>query len=383
MTKKKVRILCLDGGGIRGIVPATVMQYVEERLIALSGNRNARIADYFDMVVGTSTGAILGCFYLMPHAQKGAANTPNARYEATEALRLYAEKGGEIFDDAKKHSWGGLRQLFNATRFSPKNIERIFNEAFGDTFFDALLKPCIVTTYDLHSQNSFFFNSHESAKRQSERKFLVRDVARSTAAAPTYFPPALIKNHGSDGNEMVNIDGGVFANNPAMCAYAEARKTNFERLNINNPTAEDMLILSIGTGSQKLDFGNYKKSGSWGVINWAKTIPDIMMDGGLGTVDYQTNLIFDTLSPENKTNYKRVDVPKRLRGLDDNNNTPLYKSDMSDASAENIRNLKIAGQEAIKEANLAERNKLSLDAFIQQLYDIDVLLQAEVAGDFA
>jgi len=387
MSKKKVRILCLDGGGIRGIVPATVIQYIEEKLIKLSNNPNARISDYFDMIVGTSTGAILGCFYLMPHMQKGEPNTPNAKYKASEAMELYTKKGGEIFNDSKKKGWLGMRQLVNATRFSPNNIEKIFKENFGDAYFDELLKPCIVTTYDLETQKSFFFNSRELRVKKDERKFLVRDVVRSTSAAPTYFPPAIIKNYGTQNNKMVNIDGGVFANNPTLCAYAEARTTNFETLKIDRPTAEDMLILSIGTGSQKLDLKNYRKSGNWGVISWAKTIPDIMMDGGLDTVDYQVNLIFDTLLDKNtdcKSNYKRVNVPKRLRGMDEKDNSkPLYKSDMSDASPSNIQNLIKAGVEAIKEANMPQAKKHTLDAFIQEIYDISLLIKNEESEHLA
>jgi uncharacterized protein len=382
MSKKKVRILCLDGGGIRGIIPATIMQYVEEKLIKLSNNPNARISDYFDMIVGTSTGAILGCFYLLPHPNHGDPNTPSTKFKASEAMRLYTEKGGMIFNESKRKSWGGIRQLLNATRFSPDNIEKIFKENFGDAYFNELLKPCIVTTYDLETQKSFFFNSRELRIKKEERKFLVRDVVRSTSAAPTYFPPAIIKNYGTQNNKMVNIDGGVFANNPTLCAYAEARTTNFETLKINRPTAEDMLILSIGTGSQKLDLKNYRKSGNWGVISWAKTIPDIMMDGGLDTVDYQVNLIFDTLKPEHKTNYKRVNVPKRLRGLDPKIDLkPLYESDMSDASPQNIKNLITAGEESIKDSNQIRADELTLDEFIKKIYDIDLLIKEEQRGN--
>ena len=63
---KKVRILSLDGGGIRGVIPAYILQYVEQKLIEITKKPNARIADYFDLIVGTSTGGILTCFYLTP-----------------------------------------------------------------------------------------------------------------------------------------------------------------------------------------------------------------------------------------------------------------------------------------------------------------------------
>ena len=87
---KKVRILSLDGGGIRGIIPATVLEYVEKQLIEKTNNSNARLADFFDIIVGTSTGGILACFYLTPNPN---STKPGSKYIASEALELYSKKG--------------------------------------------------------------------------------------------------------------------------------------------------------------------------------------------------------------------------------------------------------------------------------------------------
>lgn len=354
---KKVRILSLDGGGIRGIIPATVMEYVEQKLQVVSGNPNARIADYFDMIVGTSTGGILACFYLTPNPNN---NGPSSKYPATEAIKFYSEKGKSIFTDSKKHEWFGLRQIFNATAYSPKNIEGIFREEFGELRFRDLLKRCVVTTYNMASQSAFFFNSRE--EEHKKREFLLRDVVRSTSAAPTYFPPAFINNLAT-GLQMVNIDGGVFANNPALCAYAEARHTAFGF--IDYPTAKDMLMLSIGTGGGNLSFKQFESVDSWGAINWAKTAPDIMMDGSVDTVEFQMKLLFDTLEGEHKHNYKRIDVPLNQR---------KYASDMADASPGNIEKLKAAGKAALASALNTSQPAESLDAFIQKLVDQSALV---------
>ncbi len=369
---KKVRILCLDGGGIRGIIPATVMQYLEEKLIEFSENNDARIADYFDMIVGTSTGGILACYYLFPNPERHLPNTPNSKYTAREALEFYIHKGKFIFDDSKKKSWFGIRQLFNATRFSSDNIESIFNEQFGEVMYNELLQRCIVTAYNLQTQKSIFFNNREKRQKAQVRKFKIKDVARSTSAAPTYFSPAKIINYANN-SEMVNIDGGVFGNNPTMCAYAEARTTYFESVAITHPSAKDMMILSIGTGSSNMELKNVSKSGDWGVINWAKSIPDIMMDGGLDTVNYQVNLLFDTLTGEDKKNYKRVDVPESLRNA-------YYNSDMSDASKENIDKLQSAGKKTIANANKTKPNEHTLDEFIRKLVEINRLIKEDEAS---
>lgn len=365
--RKKVRILSLDGGGIRGVIPATIMQYVEQQLIQKTNDPHARIADYFDMIVGTSTGGILACYYLAPSDQQSG---PVSKYTAEQALSIYAARGGEIFNDAKKSTWLGLRQLFNATRFSPKNIEGIFKEVFGDLQLQELVKPCIVTTYNMQTGETVFFNSRESADKKLQRRYYVKDVVRSTSAAPTYFPPAQISNLAT-GQKMVNIDGGVFANNPAMCAFVEANTTNFPQLGLNEPAAKDMLLLSIGTGSLPLKFAKpASTAGTWGVIGWAKSIPEIMMDGGLDTVNYQMERLFGSLlDAEDRKNYKRVNIPEAMRKAAAQGNPP-YNSDMSDASPKNIQRLKIAGEKALEDANTAKAGEMTLDEFIDAIIAI-------------
>lgn len=370
--KPKARILSLDGGGIRGIVPASILDYIEKELQRKTENSNARIADFFDMIVGTSTGGILACFYLLPNPK----GTPSSKYDAQKALELYSKHGSQIFDESKKKSWFGLRQLFNATRYSAGNLERIFEETFGDTKHEDLLKPCIITSYDMMSGKAVFFNSHESGKNKDKRSFFVKDVARSTSAAPTYFPSASITNLATN-EVMINLDGGVFANNPAMCAYAEARKTTFSHLSNNPPKAKDMLLLSVGTGSMPIQLKNIEKSKRWGIINWAKSVPEIMMDGGLDTVNHQMEMIFGSLGKENKKNYKRIDVPEELRfGKNNKSFRTPYNSDMSDASPRNIQDLLNAGQKTIRYANTTSDERHTLDKFIDLLIEQDKLINS-------
>jgi patatin-like phospholipase/acyl hydrolase len=351
---KKVRILSLDGGGIRGVIPATVLTYVENKLIDITGNPNARLADYFDIIAGTSTGGILSCFYLTPN-DSDKVNKPNAKYKAEQALGFYVNRGVEIFNESKYFDWFGARQLINAAQYSPKKLEKIVFEEFGLLKMKALLKPCIVTTYNLVKKTTFFFSSREPIEKQ--REFYIKDVVRSTSAAPTYFPPADIKNLVTN-EKMVNIDGGVFANNPTMCVYAESRNSKFDQ--VNDPAAKDMLILSIGTGGGQFELPNANKSGRWGVINWAKSIPEIMMDGSIDTVDYQMKNLFGTLEKEHQLNYKRIDVPLDKR---------KYSKDMANASKENIKKLEAAGKAALDQALIASDKEYRLDRFIELLVE--------------
>lgn len=351
---KKVRILSLDGGGIRGIIPAIILEYVENKLIEITGNKHARIADYFDLVAGTSTGGILSCFYLAPNPNQGS-DIPSSKYKASKALKFYSEKGYHIFNASKRNSWFGLRQLFNATQYNPAFLEGLFVKEFGEMKMKDLLKPCIVTTYDMEQKTSFFFSSRES--HYKKRDFYVRDVLRSTSAAPTYFPPATITNL-KTGVKMINIDGGMFANNPSVCAFAESSKSVFPQ--IEHPQASDMLILSIGTGAGQFVLPNIEKSDRWGVIGWAKSVPGMMMDGNIDSVNYEMKELFGKLDHPNQRNYKRIDVPVDQRN---------YALNMADASEENIKALKIAGKAALESALDETEQEYGLDRFIELLIE--------------
>ncbi len=350
---KKVRILSIDGGGMRGIIPATVLVYIEDRLKAITKNDNARIGDYFDLIAGTSTGGILGCFYLVPNPDTRTG--PSSKYSAAQALDFYVAKGNNIFNASRHFEWFGMRQMFSADKYSPKNIEKIFHDEFGNLKMSELLKPCVVTTFNLEYKKSFFFSSRE--KPNKYREFYVRDALRSTSAAPTYFPPARIKNLKTD-RLMTNIDGGVFANNPTMCAFAEGNNSVFPQ--VANPNAKEMLILSVGTGGGQFNLPNIAKTNRWNIIKWAKSIPDIMMNGSLDTVHYQMLKLYETLEGSSKHNYLRVDVPNDA-------NIRNYSSDMADASEDNISALKIAGNETLRTALEDDDNKLN--KFIQMLVD--------------
>lgn len=359
--EKKVRILSLDGGGIRGIIPATIIKYIEDQLIIKSKNKDARIADYFDMVVGTSTGGMLTCFYLKPNPN---ATGPSTQYGAEEALNLYVKKGVDIFNNSKHFAWFGLRQLWNATQYNPAFLEKTLQEYFKekdengnevDMMLHKMYKPCTVTTYNMNEKSSSFLRSTDHDRKDGSRMYKVWEALRSTSAAPTYFPPAKIYNYAKPikaDNILYNLDGGVFANNPAICAYSEARNMKFPERGVEYPSACQMQILSIGTGGGNFELEPMKSSGSWGIIKWAKSTPNIMMDGSIDTTDYQLRQIFQTLEEQHQHSYLRVDVE-----VDDR----IYAADMADASKENIDKLVIAGQKTVS------FYKKRLDKFIDDL----------------
>lgn len=239
---KKIRILSLDGGGIRGIITCVILKYIEEQL-QKQDNPNAKLGDYFDLIAGSSTGGLLAAILLFPD------NSKKARFSVQEALDLYAKKGDTIFNVSLWEHIINPFGLFNE-KISQKNIEKQLDEVFGKLELKDFIKPCLITSYDIGKRNAKFFTSHDA--KESLQNFYVKDICRATSAAPTYFEPAKIKS--LYGQDFTLIDGGVYANNPALCAYAEARKIKFSKeLNdeekIDFPSINDMIIVSVGTGT--------------------------------------------------------------------------------------------------------------------------------------
>ncbi len=322
---KKIRILSVDGGGIRGIIPGTILMQLEKILQKKSGSSNRKLGDYFDMIAGTSTGGILACLYLMP------GENGKAKYSAEEAVDLYIKKGHIIFDRTLKEkilSAGGIVH----EKYSQDALYGLLTNYFGDETLNHFIKPSLITSYEITDRKSIFFTSADAT--DDLNNFKIRDVARATSAAPTYFSPAHIQS--LDGQIYTLVDGGMFANNPALCAYAEARKTLFSKaLNDNDkkdkPTAQDMIIVSLGTGSVKKQY-HYNDFKHAGEIKWLEPVIDILMSGNSETVAFQLTEMYLTLEEEFQKNYYRIEP-----GLKE------ACSEMDEATAQNINNLYQAG----------------------------------------
>ena len=318
---KFTRILSIDGGGIRGIIPGQILVSLEKKLKKRSKKPDGRLCDYFDLIAGTSTGGILTCLYLTP--DKNSPKRP--RFSSEEAVELYLERGDEIFDVSfwqKIKSGGGILD----EKYSADELEESLRDYFGDLKLSELLKPCIVTSYDIKRRRTHFFTKQKAEKKQG-RNFYVRDVARATSAAPTYFEVSQIKSLTNINYPL--IDGGVFANNPTLSAYAEARKFP------GKPTAKDMVILSIGTGNIKKPY-YYKEAKDWGLIQWIKPLIDIIMSAVPETVDYQLRKIYDAINKPKQ--YVRISPD-----LGD------ASPEMDNATLENLNALKEAGTSAAED----------------------------------
>lgn len=319
------KVLSIDGGGIRGIIPAMVLAEIERR----TGRATSQL---FDLVSGTSTGGILALGLTKP----GQGGEPE--YSAKRLIELYETEGDKIFSIPvwhRIHSAGGVAE----EKYPAKGIEGVAREYFDDVRLAEALTEVLVTAYEIEGRAPWFFKRRHARdpERREGDNFLMREVARATSAAPTYFEPFLVEGGPHDGCAL--IDGGVHSNNPAMCAYVEARKIH--------PEEDDFLVVSLGTGELTRSL-SYEEVKDWGLALWAQPILNVVFDGVADTVDYQLRELLAT-EGEGRRYYHFQTF------LD------IGKDDMDDASATNIAALKVKAREIISE------NDAALDALCDQL----------------
>lgn len=266
---KKIRVLSIDGGGIFGVVSAMILAELE-RLT------EKPIASLFDLIAGTSTGGIIALGLTVPDEAK------RPQYSAAEMVDLYETKGQQIFSRSLLHKIVALDNLLDQ-KYESHGVDTVLRQKFGDKKLSETLTDVLVTAYNIEQRNAFLFKSRK-ARDQDDYNFLIRDIARSTSAAPTYFEPAKIMNV-SKTQEQVLIDGGVFANNPSMCAYAEIKS--------QYPDVEDIIFVSVGTSGARESY-LYEEAKGWGAAQWIVPILDVMGSGVQDTVDYQMRQLFPT-----------------------------------------------------------------------------------------
>jgi patatin-like phospholipase/acyl hydrolase len=254
----KYRILSIDGGGIRGIVTAVLM----ERLKATPGLEG--FLEQVDLIAGTSTGGLLAL---------GIARG----LDLDEIHDLYVNDGPEIFDDSWLDDLLDLGKLRGADyKIAP--MRRVFKRVLGEeTTLGQLRKRVLITAFDMDNEDPDEMTRtwkpklfHNFPGTGNDRHELAYKVGMYTAAAPTYFPSV-------DGY----IDGGVYANNPAMCALAQTRDKRYKP----TPSLDEVVLLSLGTGTSL--FYIRGKTLDWGYAQWIKPLISLMLDGISGIADYQ------------------------------------------------------------------------------------------------
>ncbi|MCX5815906.1 MAG: patatin-like phospholipase family protein [Proteobacteria bacterium] len=306
-----VRVLSIDGGGIRGIIPALLLAEIENQT-------KQPIAELFDLMVGTSTGGIIALGLSKPEFQ----DQYKPQYTAQQLADFYETKGEIIF--SSRFSILKNTGPFFRPKYATEGIETVLKDFFGDTPLDSALTNVQITAYEIEpEQKHYFFDS----SRYPNDVFFMRDVARAASAAPTYFPPVRLpvpKNINDEGY-ITLIDGGVFANNPALYALLSAPHARAE------PPSNDILLVSLGTGVVPIKIP-FEDAYNWGLLGWAKPLVNIVFsDPGVENDLYR-------IMPEPEYKYYRFQP--ELKG---------FKGDLDDVSHDNIQKLKQAAQNLIAE----------------------------------
>ncbi|XP_031736910.1 patatin-like protein 2 [Cucumis sativus] len=309
---KKITILSIDGGGIRGIIPGTILAFLESKLQELDGP-DARVADYFDVIAGTSTGGLVTSMLTAPNEN----NRP--LYAAKDLTRFYIEHGPKIFPQ-RNHFLSSAVNMFGKVmgpKYDGKYLRSLINRLLRDITLKETLTQVIIPAFDIKLLQPVIFSTLD-AKWDALKNPKLADVCISTSAAPTFLPGHEFQTKDSKGNtrNFDMVDGGVAANNPTLAALTHVTKEmsilrkRSELLKIKPMEAKRMLILSLGTGVAKNDEKySAAMSSKWGMLGWiyhrgATPIVDIFSDASADMVDYHISSIFQ--SEHNDRNYLRI-----------------------------------------------------------------------------
>ncbi|PON43971.1 Patatin-related protein [Parasponia andersonii] len=338
-----ITILSIDGGGIRGIIPGVLLEYLESQLQALDGE-DARLADYFDVISGTSTGGLITTMLTAPNSK----NRP--LYAAKEIIPFYLEHSPKIFPQSSGLFGTVLGTVQDATgpKYDGKYLHNLITKLLGTTRLHETLTNVVIPTFDIKKLQPTIFSSYQ-ATASSALDARLADIAISTSAAPTYLPSHYFTNQDKNGKteEFNLIDGGMAANNPSFVAISEITKqiakknTSFDS-NTKPMDYTRFLVISVGTGSNKTEQKyNAKVSATWGPLSWiyyngSTPIIDVFSEASVDMVNYHNSVFFHALGSEG--NHLRID--------DDTLTGDLSSVDKSTKT--NLNNLVEVGKKLLK-----------------------------------
>ncbi|MBE9200151.1 MULTISPECIES: patatin-like phospholipase family protein [unclassified Nodularia (in: cyanobacteria)] len=387
------RILSLDGGGIRGVIGATMLAAIEKKL-------NQPLNKSFDLIAGTSTGSILAA---------GIA----AGLTSKEIIEIYKDNGSIIFPYKSRFSLQRLPLLLkyglSAPKYSDDGLAKVLRDTLGQTKLLDISDPLLlIVAYDTITRESIVFKSWR--EDPSYGNVPLWEACLCSSSAPTFFPAhkldkringtaqcatgdtitlceqgssinniyndaqiritsgagqgqtrSIKKYEGTKRRALINspwenipdhtssysiksiysaIDGAVAANNPSSCAVAEALRLGHK--------IEDISVLSIGTGNLTRIIP-FEKAQSWGLIQWAQPIISVLLDASSNVNEYITNKII-----QERVLRLQFKLDRELTGK------PL-NDDIDDVSQENINNLIEAAEVYIQQPQM----QAALDRFLQ------------------
>ncbi|MFQ6639549.1 hypothetical protein Gotur_014451 [Gossypium turneri] len=306
-----ITILSIDGGGIRGIIPGTILAFLESelqmfwvRITQKLDGEEARLADYFDVIAGTSTGGLVTAMLTSPNEK----NRP--LFAAKDIKDFYLQNSPKIFPQP------GRSQLFPQTtkaikalsgpKYDGKFLHSLVKQKLGDTRLHQTLTNVVIPTFDINHLQPIIFSSYR-VKEKPTLDALLSDICIGTSAAPTYLPAHYFKTQDNKGNvkDYNLIDGGVAANNPTLVAMGEVSKAiingNSDFFPIKPVDYGRFLVISLGTGSPKAEKKyNAAEAAKWGVLGWLTSegstpLVDVFTQASGDMVDFHLSVVFKAL----------------------------------------------------------------------------------------
>jgi patatin-like phospholipase/acyl hydrolase len=321
MAEQRYRILSLSGGGVRGLITAVWLNRLEQKL-------GSPIAQHFDLIAGTSTGAIIACGL-------------SAGIRAQAIVNLYQNRCREIFPDRIQRTLNRFTRLFDqgadAPRYDGQGLETVLKSVFGETRFGELPVFTLITSYDLLHREALVFKTN----KPEHQSLPIWQITKASASAPVYFPAQIME---LAGEPVPVIDGGVVANNPTACAIAEAVRLVEERQPAERINLSNFVVASFGTGETTKPI-TLRQSQEWGALAWVIPLIEVLFDGSADAVDYIARQLLA------EANYFRFQTP-----VGDAHDA------IDDSSPQNV-----AGLIQIAEAYLATTGDALLDRLVDSI----------------
>ncbi|XP_037422919.1 patatin-like protein 2 isoform X1 [Triticum dicoccoides] len=337
---KVITILSIDGGGVRGIIPAIVLAFLEKELQKLDGP-DARIADYFDVVAGTSTGGLLTVMLAAPDKDG------RPLFDAKDLAKFYIDESPKIFPQNCRGSIfskiGSALALATGPKYDGKYLHSLLHRHLGDTKLDGALTHVVIPAFDIAYLQPTIFSSFQ-LENQPAKNALLSDIAIGTSAAPTFFPAHYFEtNDGKGGTRAFNlIDGAVAANNPTLLAMNQVAEHMV--LAGQQPAGKSYIVISIGCGTSSLPKLKYsaKDAAKWGILSWlikdgSVPILDMFNAGSADMVDFHLSVLSAVLGTSHQ--YLRIQYDK-LSGS---------AGSIDDSSKANLDRLVKIGEELLSE----------------------------------
>ncbi|KAI9201251.1 hypothetical protein LWI28_020742 [Acer negundo] len=265
-----ITVLSIDGGGIRGIIPSTILAFLESELQKLDGEE-ARLADYFDVISGTSTGGLVTAMLTTPNDQ----NRP--LFAAKDIKDFYLQNCPQIFPQDNTTTYLPFSKMFKSLagpKYDGKYLHSLVREKLGSVRLHQTLTNVVIPTFDIKKLQPIIFSTYD-VKKNPSIDALLSDISIATSAAPTYLPAC-----------------------------------NFETEDISTGKVRTFDLIDGGTGSPKTEEKyDALKSGKWGLLGWltsegSNPLIDVFMQSSSDMIDFHVSTVFQALHSEE--NYLRI-----------------------------------------------------------------------------